>query len=1053
MTVSSYYLPENIFKNLGLMNDLNVNLENSSVRISLNGLKLISDIDSLTIYRPGKIGEFKLNKVNFAFDIIEIIKGSFNPQFQSLDSVEVNYRQEYKEMTLKKSSSLLYEQLDTLISTSRNENLLMFLKSNLSFSVREIKVGDMQIKDLSLSKVESLIEIGKFKLVGHANFSGEKYDFSLDVKQNKKANLDRFYELKFGFNRNETNLSGKSSDITFVDQMEIDGILYKSALPNFSGKISISSNNGDLIKMTGAGSNARNLSEPLNVSFNFLSSGKSDQIDISAINLTLPESKVRVEGGLNIQFKEGDLKTVTKFDKIIVSKKDDMVNEIDLSRLPNLVASVSLGDDRKGISVFDASLFNGNLFIPLVGKSNISFSDKRVNCDINLSFDEISFLTLNGLFPSLIKRYYSKFFQEKSNFNMRLSGKIYMAVIDGEIKSFKNDLIFYDLDFTNKEGTEIFKGVSGAATIFSNRIHIKLDQIITNDRFFPINKRSDSDLEKLSEFASLLRESEVNIEYSQEGLKAVSSKGNLSGNLDPVLRFIDEIPAFNLQAKEILDKVSETSGHIDFYISSKFNDKGEAELDKLDLFGSIKSVKVESVFDNEDVNISDAKFEYTNDFFVFEGKAELSDGVFKFNFVQTKDPSQGNALNLNGYVGKKIFSRIMDPYSSTDLVGELPIKANFIFNKDNTKFQIMSNVEESLLSFNDIDYVKPKGKKGKISIDGVKSDKSLKYALRFFTPDVEIDSDFRFMQDSLEIKFSEFKVADIIDVSGSIKTDFDEHNVSIIGSYINYHRLKKLLKRSFFDNRINFLIDVKKLNLTKSNFLTEVTGAVTLNDEMVGSLEGKLNDYQDIIIDFTKPRDKKAKFNATSDNAGNILRAINAYENGFGGDFNFDGVLKENGGFSGKMSAKGVQVLNGPILAQIISLASLNGLLDLLSGNGIVFDDIEGIIDTDPSRTIIEKGVAVGQSLGITMEGIFTKNSDINGETIINANGVLSPFFNINNAIKMLPFIGTFLGGDRGEGAFGIQYKLEGSRKKPIVLINPLSILAPGKFRDALTGQ
>ena len=140
VTVSSYYLPENILKNVGLMKDLNVNLENSSVRISLNGLKLISDIDSLTIYRPGKIGEFKLNKVNFAFDIIEIIKGSFNPQFQSLDSVEVNYRQENKEMTLKESSSLLYELLDTLISTSLNENFMIFLKSNLNFSVREIRV-------------------------------------------------------------------------------------------------------------------------------------------------------------------------------------------------------------------------------------------------------------------------------------------------------------------------------------------------------------------------------------------------------------------------------------------------------------------------------------------------------------------------------------------------------------------------------------------------------------------------------------------------------------------------------------------------------------------------------------------------------------------------------------------------------------------------------------------------------------------------------------------------------------------------------------------------
>ena len=153
------------------------------------------------------------------------------------------------------------------------------------------------------------------------------------------------------------------------------------------------------------------------------------------------------------------------------------------------------------------------------------------------------------------------------------------------------------------------------------------------------------------------------------------------------------------------------------------------------------------------------------------------------------------------------------------------------------------------------------------------------------------------------------------------------------------------------------------------------------------------------------------------------------------------------------MSAKDVQVLNGPILAQIISLASLYGLLDLLSGKGIVFDDIEGIIDTDPSRTIVNKGVAVGKSLGITMDGTFTKDPNFSDETIINANGVLSPFFNINNAVKMLPFIGGLLGGDRGEGAFGVKYKLEGSRKKPTVLINPFSILTPGKFRDVLISE
>ena len=1053
MTVSSYYLQENIFKNLGLMKDLDTNLENSSVRISLNGLNLIADIDSFNIYLPGKTGEFKLKKVNFAFNITEIIKGSFKPQFQSLDSVEVNYRQENEEVTPKTSSSQLYELLDTLISTSQNENFLMFLKSNLNFSVREIKVGDTLIEDLSLSKAESLIEPGKYKFVGKASFGEIKYDFSLGINQDKAVNLDLFYNFKFGFSRNKTKLYEESSDIVFIENIDVNGTLYKNAPPKFSGKIFISSNNGDLIKMTGGGSDAKSLSEVLNVSFNFSSFGKNNQIVISDINLTSPESKIRVKGSLNIELKEDRLKTVTNFDKVMFSSRDDLVREVDLRRLPNLMTSVSLGSNLKVINVFDVSLFNENFLIPLVGKSSVRISNKRVNCDINLSFDEILFSKLSDLFPELIELYFSEFLAEKSNINMKLNGKIHLVVADGVIKTFKNDLIFSNLDFISSEGQEIFKGVSGSAKILSNRIYIKLDQIITNDRFFPINERSSADLDKLSEFATLLRESEVYIEYTQEGLRAVSFRGNLSGNLGPVLRFVDEIPSFDLQAKDILDKASETNGNINFYLSNKINEEGEIELDKLNLSGSIKSAKVESFIGDDDVSISNVNFEYTDKFFVFEGKAELSDGVFLFNFVQTKDPSQGKALNITGNLGKRLFSKIMDPFSSTDLVGNLPINAKFIFKKDNTKFQIMSNTEQSLLSFNDIDYVKPHGKKGKLSIDGIKSDKSLKYTLRFFTPEVEINSDFRFMEDSLKIKFSEFKIADIIDVKGSVETDFDEHNVNIIGSNLNYYRLKKLLKRKFFDKRINFLIDVKKLNLTKKNFLTDVTGVVTLKDAMAGSLDGKLNGYQEIVIDFTKPRDKKTKFYATSDNAGNVFRALNAYQNGFGGDFNFDGVLKENGGFSGKMSAKDVQVLNGPILAQIISLASLYGLLDLLSGKGIVFDDIEGIIDTDPSRTIVKKGVAVGKSLGITMDGTFTKDPNFSDETIINANGVLSPFFNINNAVKMLPFIGGLLGGDKGEGAFGVQYRLEGSRKKPTVLINPLSILTPGKFRDVLISE
>ena len=45
------------------------------------------------------------------------------------------------------------------------------------------------------------------------------------------------------------------------------------------------------------------------------------------------------------------------------------------------------------------------------------------------------------------------------------------------------------------------------------------------------------------------------------------------------------------------------------------------------------------------------------------------------------------------------------------------------------------------------------------------------------------------------------------------------------------------------------------------------------------------------------------------------------------------------------------------------------------------------------------------------MDGTFTKGLDSRSGTKMKASGVLSPFFNINNAVKMIPFFGELLGG------------------------------------------
>mgnify|MGYP001414423197 CR=1 FL=1 len=60
----------------------------------------------------------------------------------------------------------------------------------------------------------------------------------------------------------------------------------------------------------------------------------------------------------------------------------------------------------------------------------------------------------------------------------------------------------------------------------------------------------------------------------------------------------------------------------------------------------------------------------------------------------------------------------------------------------------------------------------------------------------------------------------------------------------------------------------------------------------------------------------------------------------------FNGKLKPDGGILGKLTVNNIKVLNGPILAQLMSLASLNGLIDMLAGNGIFFEKGRSLYDS-----------------------------------------------------------------------------------------------------------
>ena len=70
------------------------------------------------------------------------------------------------------------------------------------------------------------------------------------------------------------------------------------------------------------------------------------------------------------------------------------------------------------------------------------------------------------------------------------------------------------------------------------------------------------------------------------------------------------------------------------------------------------------------------------------------------------------------------------------------------------------------------------------------------------------------------------------------------------------------------------------------------------------------------------------------------------------------------------MEIEDFRLKNAPVLAQIISSASIIGLLDNLNGNGLLFTKIEGTFVYKKDKLTLKDGVAVGPSLGLTMNGL-----------------------------------------------------------------------------------
>ena len=374
-----------------------------------------------------------------------------------------------------------------------------------------------------------------------------------------------------------------------------------------------------------------------------------------------------------------------------------------------------------------------------------------------------------------------------------------------------------------------------------------------------------------------------------------------------------------------------------------------------------------------------------------------------------------------------------------------------IKNKHNFSFDSKINLKNNSLLIDFLDYEKKEGSNSLVLIKGkFKKNNILSFDLI-----------------SLKEKNNEIKIKGL-DLSTSFKI------IDVENFYINYENNKKILNNlNLKKNKSNFIIEGESFDASRmiNNIMNseEESSSIFVNlntkinvkinktyidevnyiNNLYGNLDFNDNKINNLKLESHFPNEKKISLSIeTKNNSETITKLLSSYPKPLVGRYKFikgfdEGFLdfysRKKGGISNSvLIIDNFKVKEVPIFAKLLSLASLQGIADLLTGEGIRFTDFEMNFSNQKGLTTIQEMYAIGPAVSILMDGY------IETKKLVSLRGTLVPATTINRSIASIPLLGKILIGDKvGEGIFGVSFKIKGSAKNLKTTVNPIKTLTP----------
>ena len=480
-------------------------------------------------------------------------------------------------------------------------------------------------------------------------------------------------------------------------------------------------------------------------------------------------------------------------------------------------------------------------------------------------------------------------------------------------------------------------------------------------------------------------------------------------------------------------------------------------------------------FSNNSNNIvlKNTKFQTSNTFYIklsnkfkvkdYKVKSELNLNEIKYNFksklIKKYVKNYKDFINIKNTILNIEYSKNnleingSSNYSINNFHDKLDFKITKL--KDNYNFDINIFLDKAEIDINSINYKKLENKKSSLNLVGkYNKDKNL-----FFKTINFKENKNKIELKGLKLKFNKgYKINEFKNITLNYLTDTGINNdIKIINKNKNYfisgsvfdstNMLKDLTesksKTDIFErfDDFNSLIKIKieKVYLDKENFVNNLEGdfKIIKNKIVDSTLTSKFSKKEKLYFSIKSTNNNEIITTLYSDRAVPFVRHYKFIKGFEEGVLDFQSIKKNNKSKS-VLKIDNFKVKEVPILAKLLTLASLQGIADLLTGEGIRFTDFEMIYSNEDKLMTIDEIYAIGSAISIMVSGY------IDDEKLVSLRGTLVPATTINRTISSIPLLGDILIGKKvGEGVFGVSFKIKGPPKDLKTSVNPIKTLTP----------